>query len=357
MGNSLGKQFQISIFGESHQDYIGVTISGIDSGILIDHELIKKDLQRRKPQQNFNTPRKEDDEYQIISGVFNGYTTGTPLTILVKNSNRHSSDYHSNIPRASHADYSGHIKYDGFQDYRGGGHFSGRLTTPLVIAGSIAKMILNRHNIKIQSHIYKVLNIFDDSLVTYHSKLDQGFPMLNEKQKNKVLSLLEKIRHDHDSVGGIIETAIFNLPAGIGEPFFDSLESMLSHALFSIPSVKGISFGLGENFSDKLGSEVLDEFYYDNDQVKTKTNFNGGINGGISNGMPITFKTTLKPIASIAKKQNTIDLETKTNTSYQVNGRHDATIINRVIVIIEALSAITLVDCCSIRWGYTWQNH
>lgn len=358
MGNILGKNIQVSIFGESHNDYIGATISGLAGGIKIDLDLIKYHLSLRKPSTSFNTSRIDSNDFEIISGFFNGFTTGAPLTILIKNTNTNSSNYDQAIMRPSHADYSAYVKYDGFNDYRGGGHFSGRLTTVLVAVGSIALQILNNHNIKFYSHIKKIGNFIDDDFnknnFTHIS--NPYFPLINNNLENDIINYLNTLKQTGDSIGGIVETCIIGLDAGLGEPFFDSLESLLSHAIFSIPSIKGIEFGLGFNFSNYLGSAVNDEFYFDDDSIKTKSNNNGGINGGISNGMPIVFRCVSKPIASISQMQNTINIKTKENIKYQINGRHDSCIINRLPIIIEAVSALVLLDVISERYGTLWMK-
>lgn len=358
MQNTFGKNFQIQLFGESHQPFIGVTINNIASGITLDIEQIKKDLQKRKPSSNFNTSRIEDDDFQIISGYFNNKTTGAPLTILIPNKNINSSSYQQFIPRPSHADYAAYSKFNGFNDYRGGGMFSARITSAIVIAGSIAKSILKSHGIIIKSHIKKVMQFEDDNLYSLDDlkNCDDTFPLINKNLFSDIQNLINQIASDKDTVGGTIETGIFNIEPGIGEPFFDNIESKLSYGLFSIPSVKSVEFGLGNEFANHTGKQANDEFQIKNNSIQTKTNYNGGINGGISNGMPIIFKTTLKPIPSIKTEQNTIDLNDFKNTKLTINGRHDCFVLNRAIIIIESIAAISTVDFYTERYGYLWQK-
>ena len=367
MKSAIGNNVQLTIFGESHGSAIGMVLNGLAPGIEIDFDYINKQLDLRKPKGRISTARKESDTPIVLSGFFEGKTTGTPLCILFENNNTKSKDYSKtkDIMRPSHADYSGFVKYHGFNDYRGGGHFSGRLTTPIVCAGAIAKQILENKGIYIGSHIKRIHDIYDASFDYINEETlkeqilevnKKYFPTLSKDSEEKMLTLMENAANNGDSIGGILETAIINVEAGIGEPMFDSIESTLSHYLFSVPAVKGVEFGLGFEFANGYGSEVNDSFYYDNDKVKTKTNNNGGINGGISNGMPIVFKTVIKPTPSIYKSQNTINIKDKENTTLQIEGRHDPAIIHRARIVIDSVSALAILDLMCTRYGYTWME-
>lgn len=354
MSGIWGKNLKVSIFGESHGKAIGVTIDGLPAGIELDIDYINKEMQRRAPGKNsISTPRKEADEFEILSGYFDGKTTGTPLCGVIWNSNQKSKDYDSikSIMRPSHGDYPGHIKYNGYNDYRGGGHFSGRITAPLVFAGAIAKQILEARGMVIGSHIKSIENIEDKQLdyVNIDENIikeirNKPFPVIDENQGEKMKEAILNAREDLDSVGGIIEGVVLNIDTGLGSPFFDSIESRLSHALFSIPGVKGIEFGAGFDISKMRGSEANDEYYIEDEKVKTYSNNNGGITGGITNGMPVVFKIAIKPTPSISKKQRTIDISTMKNTEVEVHGRHDPCIVQRAVPVVEAACAITILD-------------
>lgn len=361
MSSVIGKNIKISLFGESHGPLIGVVIDGLKSGIELNLDLIKQELNKRKSIANISTPRKEQDDFEIVSGYFNGYTTGTPLTIIVKNENTKSTDYKPNILRPGHADYTAFLKYNGYQDYRGGGHFSGRITVGIVIAGAICKRILENKGIFIGSHLKQIHNIVDvdfsvnkNALYDQIQKMNQSeFAVITNSIKDEMIKCIEQAKENQDSVGGIIETAILNVQGGIGEPFFDSIESVLSSLVFSIPGVKGIEFGRGFEMASLYGSEANDQFYYQ-DGIKTYSNNNGGINGGISNGMPIIMKTCFKPTPSISKEQNTVDLLKNKNTTIKVKGRHDPCIAHRARVVVDSMVAIGILDLYVQRFGYDW---
>ncbi len=359
MKNTFGNNITITLFGESHGPAIGVVMDGVPSGVKIDYELMSKMMNQRKAQGTISTGRQEDDIPEILSGVKNGYTEGTPIALAIQNKNVHSSDYNAleNIARPSHADYAGHMKYCGFEDASGGGHFSGRLTAPLVAAGSICMSMLNQKGIYIGTHIQKMMNIEDrkfnedylyDDIQICNQKL---FSVLDDSKGEEMIALINQARNNQDSVGGILDTAIIGMDAGVGEPEFDSVESVLSHALFSIPACKGVMFGSGFALADMFGSQANDSFYMNNDKVTTKTNHNGGINGGITNGMPIRFQTVFKPTPSIAQLQNTVNFETKKNVEIEIQGRHDPAIIHRARVVVDAMCAISLVDLLITRFG------
>lgn len=364
MKSSFGQAIQINVFGESHGEKIGVVINGLAPGIKIDIDHLLHQLDLRKPKGRISTQRHESDEPHFVSGYFNGYTTGSSLCIQFDNSNTQSKDYKDikDKMRPSHADYTANLKYHGYQDYRGGGHFSGRLTTALVAAGAICLQILESKGIKIGTHIKRIQDIedipFDCEVEQCEKQLTKlknlYFPVLDNTRAEEMNIFIEQCANEGDSCGGILESVILNMPGGVGEPMFDSIESILSHLLFSIPAIKGIEFGLGFNFADYTGSEVNDNFQYQQGKVVTTTNHNGGINGGISNGMPIVIKSVVKPTPSIYKQQNTIDIETKENISYQIKGRHDPAIIHRARVVVDSMIAIGLLDLLVQRHGTQW---
>lgn len=365
MKSIFGDSIQVCLFGESHSDAIGVVINGLAPGIELDLDLIRKQLEKRKPKGKISTSRVEADEFKIVSGYFNFKTTGTPLCIMIENKSQRSGDYEKtkSLLRPSHADFTAYEKYLGYQDYRGGGHFSGRLTAPIVIAGAIATQILNSHNIFIGTHIKELSNIadsdFSDDLSLLNGQVDllneSYFPVIEKSAETAMTQKIEEVASDGDSIGGILETVVLNMPSGIGEPFFNSIESKLSQLLFSVPAVKGVEFGLGFDITKLTGSKSNDSFYMDNGNIKTKTNNNGGINGGISNGMPITFKTAIKPTPSIYKQQETVNLNSKQNEILQIQGRHDPAIIHRARVVVDSMAAIGLLDLFYERYGYLWK--
>lgn len=357
MKNTFGQNISVTLFGESHGEMIGVVIDGLSPGIEVDENNVKTSLKQRKPVTLFETARIEDDEFKIVSGVFNGRTTGTPLTILIPNNNVNSTGYEQfkNTPRPSHADYTANAKYHGYQDYRGGGHFSGRVTAGLVAAAGILQPALNKLGVTIGSHILQCKTVKDrpfdnvqDDLITL---TQTNAPMLDSSANAQLNQLLSNVKDSNDSVGGIIQTAVCGLPAGVGEPWFDNVESVLSHALFSIGGVKGVEFGLGFGFANQFGSECNDCFAIEDDKVITTSNNNGGINGGISNGMPIIFNCAVKPTPSISKNQQTVNLSEKTNTTINIKGRHDCAIIRRICPVIDAVTTIAICDLLATRFG------
>lgn len=355
MGANFGKNFKISIFGESHGKALGINIDGIPAGTELDFEFIKEEMARRAPgKSKLSTSRNEDDEFEILSGVLKNITTGTPLGMIIRNNDRRSKDYEQllNIPRPSHADWSGYNKYCGYNDISGGGHFSGRITALLVFAGAIAKSILCKKNIHISSHIKSVANIEDrnfeelDMTVEKMNKLRKmKLPLLNEEKIEEIEKLILAAKHEGDSLGGVVEVMVSGIEAGIGDPFFESMESEIAKIIFSIPSVKGIEFGKGFDITKIKGSEANDEMYFDEfKNVKSYTNNNGGILGGITTGMPINFFVAIKPTASISKEQRTVNLQTKENTVLKIEGRHDPIIVPRVLVVLECATAIVVLD-------------
>ena len=350
MRNTFGNNITITLFGESHGECIGAVLDGVPAGFALDMNYISARLEQRKPHGAISTQRREGDEPKIVSGVMNGITTGTPITIIINNTNTSSKDYSiiKDTPRPSHADYVAEVKYGGCQDYRGGGHFSGRLTAPLVAAGAILSSILEIRGIKIGTHIKTLHGICDrdfydlnEDIATLAGKL---FPVLDGESEAAMTEEILNAARGGDSVGGVLETVVTGMPAGVGEPWFDSIESTLSHALFSIPGVKGVEFGLGFGFADLYGSEANDPFYTDGEKIFTSTNNNGGINGGITNGMPILFKTAIRPTPSIFKEQKTVSLSKMENTTLKIEGRHDPAIIHRARAVVDAITAIAIAD-------------
>lgn len=350
----MGNKLKLSIFGESHGPAIGITIDGLPPGVAIDMDKVLAEMDRRKPGKSLlSTTRKESDTPEIISGFFNGYTTGAPLTAIIKNSDQRSKVYEDikNLMRPGHADYPAFIKYGGFHDYRGGGHFSGRITAPLVFAGAIAKQILAEKGILVGAHVKSIRHIHDKSFqdvevnqALFDELKKQELPLIDGEKRTEIEEVILQARKDMDSVGGTIECTVVGIPAGIGDPFFNSVESVLAHLIFSVPAVKGIEFGKGFEMTKLRGSETNDAYYYEGDEVKTYTNNNGGITGGITNGMPVLFTVAIKPTSSIAKKQQTINIAEHKNTDLVVKGRHDPCIVPRAIPVIEAVTALGILD-------------
>ncbi len=343
--NIFGSSFRISIFGESHGECIGCTIDGLPAGFKPDLLLIDEELKLRSPRPDQgSTSRHEGDTYKIISGYYSEHCTGMPLTVLFQNTDTKPSDYSKRIARPCHADYTASVKYHDYNDIRGGGSFSGRLTAPLVFAGAFAKQLLSKYGIKISSHIQRIGRLTDRSfnaVMDDFPKLDRSFPLIDNNLRSNFESELLRARANGDSVGAIVETAVLNLPIGVGEPFFNSTESCLSHILFSIPGVRGIEFGSGFELAGHYGSEVNDQFGIGG---RTLTNHSGGINGGLTNGMPLIFKLCFRPIPSIAKPQSMLNLDTGDTVMNSINGRHDACIAPRGCVIVEACTALAIYD-------------
>lgn len=335
------------IFGESHGPAVGVVLEGVPAGLELDLEAIQDELARRAPGKSpLSTARRETDQVQVLSGLFEGKTTGTPLALLIVNSDQHSGDYESirYIPRPSHGDYAGYIKSNGCQDYRGGGHFSGRLTAPLVAAGAVAKQLLEREGIWIGAHISSIYGISDAPLEDTEDLRpvsQKAFPVLDDAKGEEMQAAILEAKQEGDSVGGAVECAITGLPAGLGAPDFGcNAEGILSQYLFAVPAVKGIDFGAGVAFSYMRGSEANDPFTVEEGKIVTKTNHAGGINGGITNGMPVTFEVTLRPTPSIALPQESVDLRTGEEVELEIQGRHDPCIVHRALPAIEAAAAL-----------------
>lgn len=357
MKNTIGNSISVTLFGESHGKAIGCVIDGISPGIEVDEEFISSQMEKRKGINSISTKRREKDEVKILSGVFDGRTTGTPICLMIENGDTKSKDYSElkDLARPGHADYTAQCKYGGYQDYRGGGHFSGRITAPLVAAGAIAISALKKKGIFIGTHIASCGKIKDREFIDIAEDINLletlDMPVLCEEKRSEMLSYIENIGAQGDSVGGILSTAVIGMPEGVGEPWFDSVESMLSHALFSIPAVKGVEFGKGFSFAEMLGSEANDPFRIKDGKVTTETNNNGGINGGITNGMPIVFSVAVKPTPSIYKNQNTVNMNTKEDAVLQIKGRHDPAIFHRARVVADSVTALVLCDLLTAKFG------
>lgn len=348
--NSFGKCLSFTIFGESHGEVMGVVINGLAPGITIDFEYIKEQLIKRSSTMEITTPRKETDDFEVVSGYFNEKTTGAPLTFLIKNKDVKSKDYDKENLRPSHADYVAKEKYKGFNDYRGGGIFSGRLTVLSTLAGALARSILKSKGVDVFSHIYKVGNIHDVSYLLQTPTKDGA---LVTSKYEEMIQLVVEAKENNDSLGGIIETGVYGLGVGIGNPLFGSMEAKISDAVFSIPGIKGIEFGAGFEFGEMYGSQANDEIYFD-DGFKTKTNHSGGINGGISNGMPVVFRSVFRPTPSISNKQVIVNYLTKQNMELKKKGRHDAAIFLRGMHVISNLVAFAVLDLIIESEGRSW---
>lgn len=355
MKNTFGLSITVTLFGESHGEAIGAVIDGLTPGIPVIEERIARELARRRPTLVTDTPRRENDKFRILSGVFGGKTTGTPLAIIIPNENVKSGDYTYGISRPSHADYAAFCKYHGFEDYRGGGHFSGRITASLCAVGGILLPALESLGIKIGTHILKCADIKDDDFCDFEKDIKElnssEFPTISKKCGKKIIEKIRETAENSDSIGGITQTAIFGAFAGLGEPWFDSVEGLISHAVFSLGGIKGIEFGKGFAFANTKGSESNDEFRMESGKIVTKTNNNGGINGGITNGMPIVFNCAVKPTPSISRPQNTVNFVKKENTEIAIAGRHDPAIIRRICPVIDSVCAIVISDLLASRYG------
>ena len=357
MKNTFGQHLTVTLFGESHGTAIGAVLDGLCPGIEIDEENIRRMLQLRQPGGAISTARNEKDQFEIVSGVVNGVATGAPLTILIRNQDTKSGDYAAMqaLMRPGHADYPAQCKYHGYQDTRGGGHFSGRITAPLVAAGAICHSALQVKGIDIGTHIARCAGIpdapFGDLLSDIRALSTRAFPVLDTEAGEKMQEAILAAKAAGDSVGGILETAVTGLPAGVGEPWFDTFESMLAHILFSVPAVKGVEFGDGFALADMQGSAANDALRYEDGKVVAKTNHGGGIGGGITSGMPVIFRCAVKPTPSIAKKQDTVDILQEENATLEIKGRHDPAIVHRARIVIDAVTAIAVYDMLSGRFG------
>ncbi len=358
--NTFGSSVSVTIFGESHGKMIGAVLDGIAPGIPVDEEFIAAQMDLRKAVGKISTARHEADQVQIVSGVFNGRTTGTPITLIIANQDQHSRDYGELAYKArpGHADFTAQMKYHGFQDFRGGGHFSGRITAGLVAAGAIAISALRSKGIFIGTHILSCGGVEDRTFGDLRADIDRlnasEFAVLDEKAGASMKERIEAAAAEGDSVGGKLETAVIGFPAGVGEPWFDTLESVISHMLFSIPAVKGVEFGDGFGLAEMSGSQANDPFRAENGSVVTATNHNGGILGGISSGMPIIIRSAVKPTPSIYKEQQTIDMRDMSDTELVIKGRHDPAVIHRARVVVDSAVALVLCDQLAGRFGTDW---
>ncbi len=359
MKNTFGHSLTVTLFGESHGSHIGAVLDGVTPGLKVDENIIKEALRLRRPSGDISTQRSESDPFSIVSGVKDGYTTGAPLCLLIENGNTKSSDYKklSGIARPSHADYSAYLKYHGFEESIGGGHFSGRLTAPIVALGAILREALKKKGILIGTHLLSVKGVserhFDEKnlIKDINSLSTLTFPVLDGERGEEMKKEILKAKESGDSVGGVLETVVVGMPGGVGEPWFDSLEATISHAMFSIGGVKGIEFGLGFGITDLLGSEANDILEIKDNEVEITRNNSGGICGGISNGAPIIFRLAIKPTPSISKEQKSIDFINKRDVQLSIKGRHDPSIVHRVRAVVDALLAITLADALTQRFG------
>ena len=349
MSNIWGNQLKLSIFGESHGPCVGITLSGMEAGVEIDETMLKAEMTRRAPGGAYASARKESDQVEFVCGILNGKTTGSPITVLIRNSDQKSADYDElkTWMRPSHADYPAYVKYHGNNDSRGGGHFSGRLTAPLVAAGALCEMALQKHlELTVGSHLTQLYSYTEEAWDIPDAGVLQAMhdSAIPAKNPSRVQSMLEEIKEQKDSIGGVLETAVVGLPAGLGDPFFDSLESRISSLLFSIPAVKGVFFGAGTQFASMKGSEANDAYALDGMRIVTKTNHNGGILGGISNGMPLTVSVVIKPTPSIGLLQTSVDVASMQEMEKTITGRHDPCIVLRAVPVVEAAVKIALYD-------------
>lgn len=354
MSSMWGRNIRISVFGESHGAGIGVVLDGFPAGLELDMERIASEMGRRRPgAAAHSTTRSEADQVEILSGVFAGRTTGAPLCGIIRNTDTKSGDYAdlAKLPRPGHADYTGQVRYHGFNDPRGGGHFSGRLTAPIVFAGEICRQFLESRGIDVGSHIQRIGDVYDCPFDPCRVSEDQlsllrtmPVPVNDRSCAQEMLDAVEAARVSLNSVGGIVETAVIGLMPGVGSPMFGNVEARLSSMLFSIPAVKGVEFGDGFDFAGMTGLEANDPFFMENGHVRTRTNHNGGLNGGITNGMPVVFRVVVKPTASIFTEQDTVNLETGSDAKLSIKGRHDPCIVIRAVPVLDAATAIAIAD-------------
>ena len=354
MSSTYGEKIKISVFGESHGNGIGVVIDGLPAGVKIDMDKVLVQMARRAPGNDKTaTTRKESDIPKILSGMLNGVLTGAPLCAVIENTSTKSGDYGNimSCPRPGHSDYTAFVKYNASNDVRGGGHFSGRITAPIVFAGAVCRQILENKGIKIAAHINSIGDVndirfdpvsIDDELI---NRLNNSpFSLIDQSIEQNMRSQVEAARINLDSIGGTVECAVTGIKAGIGEPMFNGVEGVIAKAVFGVPAIKGIEFGRGFELAKMRGSQSNDPFEYKDGKVVTKTNNCGGILGGITDGMPILFTAAVKPTPSIAKKQQTVDLQKKENAQLEIKGRHDPCIVPRAVPVIEAVTAIAIIN-------------
>ena len=345
-----------ALFGESHGPAVGVVLEGVPAGLELDLDAVRFDLSRRAPGKNaLSTARREADEPHILSGLFQGHTTGAPLCAVIENTDTRSGDYErtKNLARPGHADYAAHVRYQGFQDYRGGGHFSGRLTAPLVFAGGVAKQLLAQRGIFVGAHISTIYGVNDDPLEDWESLracAAKDFPVLSDEKGAEMREAILEAKNEQDSVGGAIECVVFGLPAGAGSPDFGrNAEGIFSQYLFAVPAVKAVAFGAGTAFALMRGSEANDPLFVDDDgSIRAEQNCAGGINGGITNGMPLVFEATLRPTPSIGRRQFTVNLAARENAELELSGRHDPCVVHRAVPVLEAAAALAACELLGI---------
>ena len=365
MKNTFGNAVSMTIFGESHGPAIGAVLDGLAAGLPVDEAAIAAAMDRRRARgDGLSTARTEADAVEFLSGVFEGHTTGTAVTMVIRNQNTRSGDYAktADLLRPGHADYTAYAKYEGYQDARGGGHFSGRITAASVAAGALCETVLNSLGIRVYTHIAECAGVKDAPLSSSAGLLmpepqPGRFALLDASKEAPMQEAIRTAGSEGDSVGGVLETIVTGLPAGIGEPWFDSVESELAHLMFAIPACKGLEFGAGFAFAAMRGSEANDPFTMQNGHIATATNKNGGINGGITNGMPLVFRTVLKPTPSIYKQQHTVDFIAQQDADLQIKGRHDPCIVPRAAVVQNTLAAFGLLDLLTVRYGTLAQKH
>ena len=366
MKNTIGNAVTFTIFGESHGPVVGGVLDGLAAGLAVDEKKLCVQMGKRRARKDgLTTARHEADRVRILSGVWQERTTGTPLAFVIENTNTRSEDYLMGPARPGHADWAAHQKYGGFEDFRGGGHFSGRLTAPLTAAGMICAQILESRGIYIGTHIALISGVCgrlfsqdQAELLQQLCRLDEtaDLPVLDEKAGWKMREAILSAKDEGDSVGGTLETAVLGLAGGVGEPFFDTVEGVLSRLIFAIPGVKGVAFGEGFGFADLSGSEANDELELKEGHIRTKTNHNGGVNGGVANGMPIVFRSCIKPTPSIYKPQDTVDLATGREVRLEIKGRHDPCILPRAAIVQTAAAALGVLDLATQRYGTLWQK-
>lgn len=352
MSAVFGQWLRVTIFGQSHGEAVGAVVDGFPAGMTVDTEALGRMMRRRAPGQSpLSTPRAERDEPEFLSGILNGVTTGQPICLIIRSENQRSVDYGDgpDLLRPGHADYTGHVRYFGHEDSRGGGSFSGRLTAPVTAVGALCLQWLSEHGVTVASHISRLGELEDLPIANANAEelaalSAMRLPTLRPGLSGEMEEAILAAKRDGDSVGGAVTCRVDGLPAGMGAPFFDSAESVLSHLLFSIPGVKAVSFGDGFDFARRRGSEMNDTFCLADGQIRTATNHSGGINGGITNGMPLLFTCAVRPTPSIAREQKTVSLRRMEETTVSVGGRHDPCILPRVCPVVEAMAAIGLMD-------------
>ena len=355
MNNTIGNSIRMTLFGESHGKYIGAVIDGLPAGIPVREEEIAAALSARRPSGDISTSRREADEFILASGVFRGFTCGTPLCILIPNADTKSSDYSSMPARPGHADFTSHVRNAGFEDFRGGGHFSGRLTAAIVAACAVISSALEAKGIYTGTRILSIGDVSDIRFAggadDVRSLKNDPFPLLDRTKEEQMKNVIAAAKADGDSVGGVLETAVFGVPAGCGDPWFSTVEGALSYALFSIPAVKGVEFGAGFELARMRGSDANDPFSVIDGKVVTATNNCGGVLGGMTTGSPIVFRTAIKPTPTISKEQNTVDLDKNEETVITAHGRHDPCIVHRAASVVNAMVSFTVADMLTKYFG------